>query len=113
MAETAASSKKVPEITKLAEHNSAADLWVAIEGKCCDLTKFKDNHPGGHRPLEGMAGRNATEPFENFLPAFVWKVRKLRTSCSLPARVPAYAGQPQTARCLLVARPLARGAARR
>jgi len=76
VAETAASSKKVvPEITmdELAEHNSAADLWVAIEGKCYDLTKFKDNHPGGHLPLEGVAGRNATEPFENFHPAFVWK----------------------------------------
>ena len=95
VAETAASSKKVvPEITmdELAEHNSAADLWVAIEGKCCDLTKFKDNHPGGHLPLEGVAGRNATEPFENFHPAFVWKVRNLRTRCSLPAQVPAHAG---------------------
>ena len=67
-----------PTITmdELAKHDKPDDLWVAIEGKAYNLTTFKRRHPGGFLPLEGVAGRNATEPFENFHPAPVWKLLK-------------------------------------
>ena len=67
-----------PTITmdELAKHDKPDDLWVAIEGKAYNLTTFKRRHPGGFLPLEGVAGRNATEPFENFHWAPVWKQLK-------------------------------------
>ena len=44
-----------------------------IEDKVYDLTKWQMHHPGGHLCLRAIAGRDATDPFENFHPAKVWE----------------------------------------
>ncbi|KAH8093631.1 hypothetical protein JL720_4778 [Aureococcus anophagefferens] len=49
------------------------ELWVIIEDKAYDLTEFQHRHPGGYLCLRGVAGRNATEAFDNFHPAKVWE----------------------------------------
>ncbi|XP_005177293.1 cytochrome b5 isoform X1 [Musca domestica] len=44
-------------------HNKPSDLWVVIENKVYDLTKFRGEHPGGEETLDEVAGRDATKDF--------------------------------------------------
>jgi cytochrome b involved in lipid metabolism len=44
-------------------HTEEGDLWLLIEGKVYDVTKFK--HPGGKRILLNEAGKDATKSFIN------------------------------------------------
>jgi hypothetical protein len=39
----------LPELTKaeIARHNSDGDLWITIQGRVYDLSKFSAVHPGG------------------------------------------------------------------
>ncbi|RAO64552.1 uncharacterized protein BHQ10_000564 [Talaromyces amestolkiae] len=46
-------------------HKSRADLWVAIHGKVYDVTKYVKNHPGGVDVLVDVAGKDATEAYED------------------------------------------------
>mmetsp|Transcript_124547 Transcript_124547/g.265557 ORF Transcript_124547/g.265557 Transcript_124547/m.265557 type:complete len:533 (-) Transcript_124547:87-1685(-) len=50
---------------EVAKHCAEGDLWVAIDGKVYDLSKFAKMHPGGLPPLvdKEVAGRDATELF--------------------------------------------------
>ena len=43
------------------EHSRPLDLWVIIDNKVYDLTKFQLKHPGGKSVLQHNAGRDATE----------------------------------------------------
>lgn len=45
------------------KHNKSTDLWVVIENKVYDLTKFRKEHPGGEESLDDVAGRDATRNF--------------------------------------------------
>jgi cytochrome b involved in lipid metabolism len=75
--------------SELAQHSSPEDMWVAIEGRCYDVTTWKKTHPGGKakscnrvfwnyptrghecagiRLLEFYAGRDATDPFLAYHP---------------------------------------------
>ncbi|KAL9880472.1 cytochrome b5 isoform X1 [Glossina fuscipes] len=51
-------------LAEVKEHNKASDLWVVIENKVYDLTKFRDEHPGGEEVLVEVAGRDATKDFD-------------------------------------------------
>uniref|UniRef100_A0A1B0BNV7 Cytochrome b5 n=1 Tax=Glossina palpalis gambiensis TaxID=67801 RepID=A0A1B0BNV7_9MUSC len=51
-------------LAEVKEHNKASDLWVVIENKVYDLTKFRDEHPGGEEVLIEVAGRDATKDFD-------------------------------------------------
>ncbi|KAL4064553.1 acyl-CoA dehydrogenase/oxidase [Scleroderma citrinum] len=59
--------KELKEFTleEVAQHNRPDDLWVAIDGKVYDLSRFKDLHPGGISVLtdEEVAGKDATSSF--------------------------------------------------
>ncbi|CAK5262452.1 unnamed protein product [Mycena citricolor] len=50
---------------EVSKHNKPGDLWVVIDAKVYDLSKFADLHPGGPSVLfaEGIAGKDSTEAF--------------------------------------------------
>ncbi|KAK6010135.1 putative cytochrome b5, partial [Ostertagia ostertagi] len=57
-------------VTKLtrkdvAEHNTNKSTWFVIGNKVYDVTKFLEEHPGGCEVLLEVAGRDATEAFED------------------------------------------------
>ncbi|XP_017156175.1 probable cytochrome b5 isoform X3 [Drosophila miranda] len=45
------------------KHNKAEDLWIVIENKVYDVTKFRLEHPGGEDSLVDVAGRDGTKEF--------------------------------------------------
>ncbi|KAI0028680.1 acyl-CoA dehydrogenase [Vararia minispora EC-137] len=53
------------ELKEVAKHNKEGDLWIVVDSRVYDLTKFADMHPGGAAVLyvEGIAGKDATRAF--------------------------------------------------
>ncbi|KAH9926830.1 acyl-CoA dehydrogenase/oxidase [Amylocystis lapponica] len=49
----------------VAKHNREDDLWIVVDAKVYDVTKFKNLHPGGASVFfeEDIAGQDATEVF--------------------------------------------------
>jgi len=59
-------------MTEVERHNTIEDgLWIAVEGKVYDVTKFVDKHPGGELPILGLSGKDATDPMLGFHPPYV------------------------------------------
>ncbi|KAI1627245.1 cytochrome b5 [Exophiala viscosa] len=52
-------------VEELASHNQPNDLWIAVDGKVYDITKYTEIHPGGVQILCGVAGTNATAAFHD------------------------------------------------
>lgn len=50
---------------EVAKHNNNLSLWMVIHNKVYDVTKFMEEHPGGEEVLLEMAGKDATESFED------------------------------------------------
>jgi len=50
-------------VADVAKHNKKEDIWVVIDGKVLDVTKFLPDHPGGEKAIILYAGRDATEEF--------------------------------------------------
>ncbi|ORY07127.1 cytochrome b5 [Basidiobolus meristosporus CBS 931.73] len=48
---------------ELTTHATKSDIWLAIDGKVYDVTKFLDEHPGGEEVILEQAGLDATEAF--------------------------------------------------
>ncbi|KAG2365671.1 acyl-CoA dehydrogenase/oxidase [Suillus spraguei] len=49
----------------IAQHNKEGDLWIIIDSKVYDLSRFADLHPGGAGVLyaDSVAGKDATQVF--------------------------------------------------
>lgn len=60
-----ASATIVYTLEDVGKHNREGDLWMAIDGKVFDLSKFARLHPGGIPPLldPAAAGKDASELF--------------------------------------------------
>ncbi|KAI0833233.1 acyl-CoA dehydrogenase NM domain-like protein [Trametes gibbosa] len=60
-------SKELKTFTReeVALHNKEDDLWIIVDAKVYDVTKFKNLHPGGTSVFfaEDIAGQDATEAF--------------------------------------------------
>lgn len=50
---------------EVSEHKSAGDLWLIIDGKVYDCSKFVDEHPGGDEILLDLGGQDATRSFDD------------------------------------------------
>ncbi|KAF3909759.1 hypothetical protein AA313_de0210196 [Arthrobotrys entomopaga] len=50
--------------TQVAEHDTKDSLYVVIDDKVYDVSKFVDEHPGGEEVLLDVAGTDGTEAFE-------------------------------------------------
>ncbi|PWN95908.1 putative cytochrome b5 [Tilletiopsis washingtonensis] len=59
------SESKTITQAELEEHQSQKDLWLLIDGKVYDVSKFMDEHPGGDEVLTSEGGKDATEAFED------------------------------------------------
>ncbi|KAH9010670.1 acyl-CoA dehydrogenase NM domain-like protein [Lactarius pseudohatsudake] len=63
----ATTTKQLQKLNRddVTKHNKAGDLWVVIDSKVYDLTRFKNLHPGGAAVLldDDIAGQDATDAF--------------------------------------------------
>lgn len=65
--------KKYITAEELKKHNKQDDLWIAIQGKCYNVTDWVKEHPGGDIPIRSLAGQEATDAFIAFHPGSAWK----------------------------------------
>uniref|UniRef100_A0A1B0FUZ3 Cytochrome b5 n=2 Tax=Lutzomyia longipalpis TaxID=7200 RepID=A0A1B0FUZ3_LUTLO len=52
-------------MAEVAEHNDKKSLWIVIDKSVYDVTKFQNEHPGGEEILRDVAGKDASEDFED------------------------------------------------
>ncbi|KAH8099997.1 acyl-CoA dehydrogenase [Cristinia sonorae] len=67
MTASPSTASKTREFTReeVAKHNKADDLWIIVDSKVYDVTRFKDLHPGGISVFleDDIMGQDATEAF--------------------------------------------------
>ncbi|XP_034118499.1 cytochrome b5 isoform X2 [Drosophila sulfurigaster albostrigata] len=57
-------SKEI-SLATVKEHSKPNDLWIVIDNKVYDVTKFRLEHPGGEDSLTSVAGTDATTDFND------------------------------------------------
>ncbi|XP_028893828.1 uncharacterized protein LOC105208699 isoform X3 [Zeugodacus cucurbitae] len=56
---------KIYTLEDVKQHNKPEDLWIIIAGKVYDVTKFRNEHPGGEETLDDVGGRDGTRDFDD------------------------------------------------
>ncbi|TQS36128.1 hypothetical protein Golomagni_03431 [Golovinomyces magnicellulatus] len=56
---------KVFSYAEVSEHSGKEDLYMVIEQKVYDVSKFVDEHPGGEEVMLDVGGQDATEAFND------------------------------------------------
>ncbi len=57
---------KVFTADEVAKHNTFGDLWLIVDNKVYDVSKFANVHPGGKHILLDVPNNDATEYFYAF-----------------------------------------------
>ncbi|RNE94902.1 cytochrome b5-like [Trypanosoma conorhini] len=57
--------QKIISFSEVEKHAQEDDLWLVINKKVYDVTKFVDQHPGGVDTLTGVAGKDGTDDFNS------------------------------------------------
>ncbi|KAL2793813.1 cytochrome b5-like heme/steroid binding domain-containing protein [Aspergillus keveii] len=52
-------------VEEVSKHTAPTDLLLIIDGKVYDVSKFKEEHPGGEDFLLDQGGKDVTELFED------------------------------------------------
>ncbi|ANB15509.1 Cyb5p [Sugiyamaella lignohabitans] len=52
-------------LAEVSKHTKQDDMWVVINGKVYDVSKFVDEHPGGEEVISDVAGKDCTREFED------------------------------------------------
>ncbi|XP_067125047.1 cytochrome b5-like isoform X3 [Centruroides vittatus] len=52
-------------LKEVSEKNNRQSIWLVIHNNVYDVTKFLCEHPGGEEVLLELAGKDATENFED------------------------------------------------
>mmetsp|Transcript_19728 Transcript_19728/g.41220 ORF Transcript_19728/g.41220 Transcript_19728/m.41220 type:complete len:494 (-) Transcript_19728:74-1555(-) len=75
MKETRRDGSPLPKYTmeEIGRHNKPDDLWLVVDNRVYDVSKWAKHHPGGHLCMENVAGADATDAFENYHPAYVYE----------------------------------------
>eukprot|EP00286_Rhodomonas_abbreviata_P027366 CAMPEP_0181314522 /NCGR_PEP_ID=MMETSP1101-20121128/14867_1 /TAXON_ID=46948 /ORGANISM="Rhodomonas abbreviata, Strain Caron Lab Isolate" /LENGTH=120 /DNA_ID=CAMNT_0023421629 /DNA_START=77 /DNA_END=439 /DNA_ORIENTATION=- len=53
------------EMAELSKHTTKGDIWIAVNGKVFDVTKYIEEHPGGEEQILEYGGMDATDAFED------------------------------------------------
>lgn len=69
-------------MAEVAKHNRPDDLWIVIRKKAYNLTNWQSLHPGGVLPLVNMAGKDCTDAFIQYHPAYVWTQKLSSLECA-------------------------------
>ncbi|KAH7720091.1 Cytochrome b5-like Heme/Steroid binding domain containing protein [Aphelenchoides avenae] len=56
---------KTISAAEVAKHNSEESIWIILDDKVYDVTRFLMEHPGGEEVLLQQAGQDATESFND------------------------------------------------
>ena len=40
-------STKIIQASEVVQHHSVSDIWIVVDGKVYDMTRFAPEHPGG------------------------------------------------------------------
>ena len=97
----------------VAAHNKPDSLYIIVDGDVYDLTKFQDDHPGGKKILQRVAGKDASKQFWKYHSEGVLKKYKPKLQIgSLDSKpkeksAPAPAAKPEPAPGTVAAKPAA------
>ncbi|KAJ9641664.1 hypothetical protein H2204_002726 [Knufia peltigerae] len=57
------SSSKTIKASEIQQHNKVDDIWIVVNGRVYDMTRFAPEHPGGVEIIYSYAGRDASQAY--------------------------------------------------